>query len=1066
MPRDDAEDELTEPAGGTLLRALTRYRRALIVIGALVLAVLVLAWFNRERIADDIISGQLEGLGLPARYEIVSIGPSRQVLRNLSIGDPDRPDLTIERVEARIVVRWGIPSIGGVKLVKPRLFGSYRDGKLSFGSVDPVIFAESEEPFRMPDLRLEVVDGRGLFVSDFGPAGFGMNGKGRLRGGFAGELAGIAPELSVSGCKAEQVTLHGKLRVLAAKPRFSGPVRFAGLECDESGFSLSNGSLDLEVTAQEALDGADAELELKTGALALGENRAASIAGNARLGLRGDNLNAHYDLAANGVVTPQAEAGKITVAGRVRASDGFGRLNVEGDIGSDGVAIGKQLDASLADAASAGEGTLVESLAGQFRSSLAREARSSKLSASFTLRKTGEQLSLVLPRGAIQGGSGTPLVAISRLQFSSRGGTPLLTGNFTTGGSGMPQLSGRMEQQEGGPLVMRISMPEYRAGTARLSIPALMVTQSQNGALGFAGEAHVSGALPGGETEDLVIPVKGNWSERAGLSLWRDCNEIRFARLELAQLKLDGQRLTICPLSGGAVVRSDRRGTRVAGGVPGVELVGHIGETPVRIDAGPAGFAWPGHLQLREANIVLGEKDGESRFVLTDLSGELDGDVSGTFEGMEVYLNAVPLDIVGAAGNWRFVAGRLEISEASLRVLDREQVDRFEPLVARDAQLMLADNRILAGGVLREPVSSREIVRTEIRHDLSTGVGSADLFADGVTFDNALQPDTVSHLALGVIANAQGVLRGTGRIDWNEEEVTSSGEFSTDGLDFATAFGPVKGVSGTVTFTDLLGLVTAPDQKLKIASINPGIEVFDGVLTFEMKPGYEVEINGAQWPFLDGSLRLLPVRMTVGADEPLRYTLEIEGLNASRFIEQMDLGNLAATGTFDGTLPLIFDEDGGRIEGGILRSRPPGGNVAYVGGLTYEDLSAMANFAFDALRSLDYREMTVSLDGSLEGEIVSQVKFRGIGQGKGASSNFVTKQVAKLPIQFNVNLRAPFYQLITSFKSFYDPVYVRDPRTLGLLDERGRAVERPELDPAKLIPSQPPIQPPESEPMP
>jgi len=41
-----------------------------------------------------------------------------------------------------------------------------------------------------------------------------------------------------------------------------------------------------------------------------------------------------------------------------------------------------------------------------------------------------------------------------------------------------------------------------------------------------------------------------------------------------------------------------------------------------------------------------------------------------------------------------------------------------------------------------------------------------------------------------------------------------------------------------------------------------------------------------------------------------------------------------------------------------------------------------------------------------------------------------------------VNIRAPFYQLITSLKAMYDPAAVKDPRTLGLVDAQGRAVRR------------------------
>jgi hypothetical protein len=279
--------------------------------------------------------------------------------------------------------------------------------------------------------------------------------------------------------------------------------------------------------------------------------------------------------------------------------------------------------------------------------------------------------------------------------------------------------------------------------------------------------------------------------------------------------------------------------------------------------------------------------------------------------------------------------------------------------------------------------------------------------------------------------------------------VTSSGRFTTPSLDFAAAFGPVKGAAGTIVFTDLLGLVSAPDQQLRIASINPGIEVNDGVLTYELRPESVLAVQCATWPFLDGTLTLLPVTMRLGVAEERRYTLKIEGMDAARFIQRIELANLSATGVFDGSLPLVFDQEGGRIEGGELRSRPPGGNVSYVGELTYKDLSTMANFAFDALKSLDYRDMAISMDGPLQGEIITRVQFAGIGQGAAARRNFLTERIARLPIRFNVNVRAPFFQLASTFRSLYDPTYIRDPRSLGLIDAKGRPIRNPVVQPAE-----------------
>jgi hypothetical protein len=149
-----------------------RLRRALAVLGLLLLAALAVVWLARERIANSIIAGQLEDLGIPGTYEIESIGARRQVLKNVVIGDPQRPDATIARAVVVFEPRFGIPVLGRVEADGVRIFGTYRAGKLSFGKLDPVIFGESTAKRNgLPDLELVLGDARARIDGDLGVIG-------------------------------------------------------------------------------------------------------------------------------------------------------------------------------------------------------------------------------------------------------------------------------------------------------------------------------------------------------------------------------------------------------------------------------------------------------------------------------------------------------------------------------------------------------------------------------------------------------------------------------------------------------------------------------------------------------------------------------------------------------------------------------------------------------------------------------------------------------------------------------------------------------------------------------
>ena len=117
---DEALD--SAPPNETPRQRERRYGR---LPGALAIFALVMAlafailWTQRERIADNVIGRELASRGIPATYRVERIGARRQVLADIVVGDPQRPDLTVKRAEVELVYRLGFPGIGRITLVEP-----------------------------------------------------------------------------------------------------------------------------------------------------------------------------------------------------------------------------------------------------------------------------------------------------------------------------------------------------------------------------------------------------------------------------------------------------------------------------------------------------------------------------------------------------------------------------------------------------------------------------------------------------------------------------------------------------------------------------------------------------------------------------------------------------------------------------------------------------------------------------------------------------------------------------------------------------------------------------------
>lgn len=1006
-----------------------------IVAGALLL--LFGLWLARRPIADDIIRRELAARGVPAQYELAAIGFRTQRLENVRIGNPRAPDLVARWVEIDLVPTLGAPRVAEIRANGVRLRGRLAGGRLRLGAVEKLLPAPSGKPLALPDLDVRLTDTQLALVSPAGLVTLMLDGAGNLASGFSGQLRADAARLTAGDCTLTGVTGAFAVGTRAGRSRFDGPVAVDAVDCGRGRVARVSGRLDATLTP--AFDGWRGFAQL------------ASAAAEAQ-GWRARQLRLQLDFAGTAAATggtarlaafdmggPSGTARRLDVAGRYDVGAHGADAMPEGRRGlpelpepgwrfEGRTSVAGALPGGGLPRLAGGAGTPVAPLLAALDKVSAEASRSGlALASNLVAAQVGPAGSLSLEdivvtgggaRASLTGGEGVRLVWPGAGEWQVDGGVAL-------SGPGLPAVQGRLRQTApGAPLEGVLTIAPWRAGGASLELAPIRIRDGS-----FTTRLLLSGPLANGRVDGLAAPLAGRMAA-GGLILNPGCTPVTFRQLALAGLVLDPARLRVCADGAGLVA-----GPRVAGRLVAPRLSGRIGQSPVTLAARSMGFAGT-RLTLDQLAVRLGGPDRLSRLDVARLTGDAAGDgFAGRYEGAEGEIGRVPLRLFDAAGGWRLAGGVLAL-EGAVRLADTANPPRFNALSAADFALRLAGSDVRASGTLVEPRSGARVTRVTLTHDLSAGRGGAVLDVPEIRFGPTLQPEAITRLTLGVVANVDGTLGGRGRIDWTPDGVTSRGDFRVRAAGLAAAFGPVTGLSGDVRFTDLLGLVTAPGQVMTVKSINPGVLVEDGVVRYQLIPGLRVEVLSGEWPFAGGRLSLRPTILDFSAEAARRLTFDVDGLDAARFITKLEVKNLDATGIFDGTLPMVFDVDGGRITGGALVSREPGGRLAYVGEVSNANLGIWGNIAFDALKSITYRNMAIDLNGDIDGEMVSRIRFEGVSRGtiQPVATGLIARvggrlasQLQALPFRFNVQIRAPFRGLISTARSFYDPgVLVRD----------------------------------------
>lgn len=602
-----------------------------------------------------------------------------------------------------------------------------------------------------------------------------------------------------------------------------------------------------------------------------------------------------------------------------------------------------------------------------------------------------------------------------------------------------------------------LTLTNWRADNASIAAEEIGITISagreDGGSIELRGPVQITGPLGDGEVRELTPNLNVTIAWGAG---WRvlpsnGCLPTRMGGLDAAGLSFANGEFALCAFNG-ALIAADTNGN-LSGGftIRSLALNGRMaGEAaqPARVSAGNVVGRFSGRsgdmiLALTANSPRLSIEMAEDRtlaLVMASLTANAHIAESWRVEGQfaEGVLTdpALPGTLSTIAGGW---SAAPENNKPVIRVAAGEALltanapptenDRalFNPLRIVDMNAVLAEGEINAHGAIVLDDGRQQLARFEAQHDVDQGIGAARINAERISFGPSLQPYDITEQARGMVESVTGDAIVTADIDWTRDAIVGVGRAKLENVSLATATIPVvNNVNGEIYFDDLFTLTTPPGQFLRVGLLNPGVAVRNGRVRFQLLPEQHVAIEQAEFDFAAGTLAMAPTRITLGADET-RFELTLRDVDATELVAALNVPDLQATGRIEGSFPLRLTRVSAFVDGGVLRAAPEGGTISYTGNAG-DAATGPSKLAFDALRSFRYDTLGLTLDGDLNGDVISSINFSGRNSGEAVDLGEVAPipglgrvTVRGVPFDFNVTVSAPFRRLAQTAASIADP---------------------------------------------
>ncbi len=957
-----------------------------------VLAILTaLLYLNRRAATRQVLIGWLEQQGVEADMQVERVELDGLVAR-VRIGDADDPDVTVERVEVDYAI--GAPwSKGGlglvpsrIRLVRPVVRASVRNGKLTLGSLDPLVERFTGRPPR-PDSRGPLVlveGGRVRLDTDYGPAS--ILGDARIDDGKLMRLTARMPATAFKSGEVEAGGFQAAVDLTTTGDRVA--LRLSAAAERATGFEVNGeaarltlvGDLPYPDLKTRRGDGR-ARLDARLAAARLGAGEASARDADLRLTFNGQTTGWIETFRIDGTGDADLRAGRINGQG---GSASAARLRLPGArsvVTRNGGLLSWRMDGAASATAARASGAGLDGAGLALTSNrLTVGGRGAAVEAQGALALSADRLSWgELSLTGARGSTDLDLVSDGGLRLAATGSLRAARGSWplfgAAGGDDLPELA----EMKRALSAFAVDVPGYA-----------LVTGHSGTRLTLTGPATLRPANGGVLTiRPAATPLFAAGRGQAGggaLSL----TAARGQGLPEAAFAIPAWRLT----PSGFTATLDGRAALDFGLARGITLQtrGELASSGGRLTyvAARCSPLTVERLELDESDVT--DVAGNLCPVARPLVGVADGRwrADGEIAGLNASAPFLALNFRETGGGFTATGGPaglgLEARVARATVLDATTPLRFHPLTATGSARLAGEDWTGAFDLSR---GSAALGRLTLAHDGSAGAGGLTIDAPSIVLaEGGLQPADLSPMADVIGSPAAGSVGFQGRIDWRAEtEGASSGRLTIDSLDFTSPAGPVKGLRGAVDFINLAPLTAAPGQRLTADLLESVAPLTDIELTFGLdKAAFTVE--GGDLSVAGGRIRVEPFAVPLDPNQPITGVIVLENVQLGQVIAGSGFGekvNLDAV--VSGRLPFTSDRvNGVRISGGSLAAIQPGrlsiarealSGLEAGGGGEAVAPNTVQDLAYQAMENLSFDILSAEVNSLDEGRIGVLFRIRG-----------------------------------------------------------------------------------------